>query len=113
MRLSGRKPAHPVFLTLVPELLRFLPEQGIAIETGCDFAAVTGLSVWLCCHSSRGEQALRLVDQILPESPYDLIFWVIDRGVAQNIVEHGIRTSTRAVPNDSLRPLFEKLKCAP
>jgi hypothetical protein len=111
-RLAGRKPRHSIFLTLTPVVNQQIPDQVITAELSDEFAALTDLSVIVCCYSAQGDLALEFIDRILPENPYDVIFWVIDKGVTVNIVEHGIRTNTRAVPNESWRAIIEVLKCS-
>ena len=109
---AGRRPSHAIFLSLDSKLDRHIAGQIVTMAPNDDLAALTGLSVWVCCRSSQLEEAFALINRILAEGPYDLILWVIDRGEAQNIVEHGVRTETRAVPDEALRLVMEELKCA-
>jgi len=111
-RLAGRKPRQSIFLALTPVVHEHIPDQVVTAELSDDFAVLTDLSVIVCCNSAQGDLALEFIDRALPEDPYNLIFWVIDRGVAVNIVEHGIRTNTRTVPNEGWRETIEVLKCS-
>ena len=111
-RLAGRKPDFQVFLTLMPELRPHIPGQVITVASNDDLAALTELSVWVCCHSSQGDAALDLIERVVAVSPRDLIFWIVDLGVMQNVIECGERTNTRAVPNEALRQTMEALTCS-
>ena len=111
-RLAGRKPDFPLFLTLAPEVHQYIPGQTVSIGPNDDLDVFTGLLVFVCCHSTQGDAALEIIERLFDVEPFTLIFWVIDQGVMQNVIECDARTNTRAVPNDELRITVEALKCS-
>ena len=110
LRLAGKRPSDMVFVTLVPELLRFLPDA-IPVGVGNDFAPLAGLPVCVCFHSAQLIEVFAIVDKLLGDSPEDLLLWGLDSGLMMNVVECGHRGLTQAIPNETLRPILEALKC--
>ena len=110
LRLAGKRPSDMVFVTLVPELSRFLSDT-IPVAVGDDFAPLAGLSVCVCFHSAQLTEVFAITDKLLAESPQDLLLWGLDSGLLMNVVECGCRGLTQAVPNETLRATVEALKC--
>lgn len=110
LRLAGKRPGSLVFVTLVPELSRFMPEA-ISVTVRDDLAPLADLPVCVCFHSAQLSEVFAVVDKLLVDSPEDLLVWGLDSGVMANIVERGYRGITRAIPNETLQPTVEALRC--
>jgi len=107
LRISGQRPSGMVFLTLIPDLRKFLS----TITPEGDYRGLADLEVCIAFHSSQIEQAFAVADRVLPCKPKSLVFWGLDNGMMRNLVEDGERGISLAAPNTKLSPIVEKIKC--